>query len=175
MQLPSLRLILLACLLPFAASCASSDKEPEPVWTSAVVESANDRILWQVGLRACDKLDFPLRAGLDPSTMVIETGWRTNLQPFKGDGTREKAELRFVPEDKGVWRIEARVKRQVNMALAAPLDERYAEWKWTPDDFQTARVLVQHVRSYLMPDIDPVDRPDDPIEALLRDQGVDGR
>ena len=125
-----------------------------------------------MALRACDKMGFPIGSGLDTSSMVIETGWRTNLQPFRGEGTREKAELRMEPVERGVWRIQARVKRQRNMSLAQPLDPRYADWEWTQDDDVTARLLVQHVRSYLAPDIELVDRPDDPIEAYLEKYGL---
>lgn len=164
--------LLFALLLPGLVGCVSSNREPDPVWQEADLDAPNDRLLWKVALRACDKMGFPLGAGLDPSTMVVETGWRTNLQPFRGEGTREKAELRFVPQERGLWTVEARVKRQRNMALARPLDIRYAEWEWFPDDVPTARLLVQHVRSYLSPDIQPVDRPDDPVEAYLRKHGL---
>lgn len=159
----------LVVLLP---ACSATDSEPDPVWQRADLDAPNDRLLWKVALRACDKMSFPLGSGLDPSAMIIETGWRTNLQPFRGEGSREKAELRFTPIESGVWSIEARVKRQRNMALAQPLDPRYADWEWVSDDVATARLLVQHVRSYLQPSIDPVDRPDDPVEAYLQQHGL---
>ena len=168
--------VLLAFLLgSFLGGCAASNVEPDPLWQEAGLEVPSDRMLWKVALRACDKMGFPLGAGgLDQSAMVIETGWRTNLQPFRGQGTREKAELRFLPDGDGIWRVEARVKRQRNMSLARPLDPRYAEWEWLPDDVATARLLVQHVRSYLSPTIEPVDRPDDPVEAYLEKHGLGG-
>ena len=39
-----------------------------------------------------------LAGGLDPSSGVIVTGWRTQLAPFSGDGNRKRAEVRMERE-----------------------------------------------------------------------------
>jgi len=170
---PLSRLLAVLALLPLLGACSSTG-EPDPRWQAVELEAPSDRFLWNIGVRACDKLDFPVPASLDRSTMIIETGWKNSLAPFSRQGTREKAELRFAPQERGVWTLEARVKRQRNMSIVNPLDERYADWEWTEDNVALAQLLVQHVRSFLSPEIDPVDRPDDEVDAYLRRHGLDG-
>ncbi|MFT5289410.1 MAG: hypothetical protein ACI8QS_002019 [Planctomycetota bacterium] len=167
----SLTLLLsVGCLL--STGCIATNQEPDPQWHETELEAPNDRLLWKIGLQACDKMGFPMGAGLDASSMIIKTSWRTNLQPFRGEGTRERAEVRMLPQRRGLWAVQVRVEQQRNMALARPLDPAHADWKWMRDDVVSARILTQHLRSYLEPDIDPVDRPDDPIEAYLLQNGL---
>lgn len=142
-------LALCLCAALAAAGCASSNKEPEPAWQTAVVRAPSDRVLWKLGLQALQRLGYPLGAGLDPGAMTAETGWRLDLHPFSRKGERFMAVLRMRPKERGSWTIEARVKKQENRELARPLDPRYADWHWQPDDVEQARVLLQHLRSAL--------------------------
>lgn len=169
----TLMVLALAC----AAGCASTAKEPSPDWQSSELEAPSDRVLWKVALQSLQRRGFPLGAGLDRGSMTVESGWRNDLQPFSGEGMRLAAELHMVPVRRGVWRVEARVKKQVNQNLGRPLDPRFAEWEWTADETEEARILVQHIRSLLDPAIEPVERVDDPVEAYLeaRDAQADGR
>ena len=166
---------VLALLLSIltGASCASSDKEPEPNWTESELSAPTDTILWKIALASAQKMGFPIGAGLDPTTMEFTTGWKTDLHPFKGKGFRTQVHVKMRPIRSGTWAIEARVKKQLNQSLIRPLDLAYAEWEWTGDDVETARILVQHVRSYLGSGIDPVERPADEVEALLERAGLD--
>ena len=163
---PSLALFALLSV----TSCGSlRDKEPEPLWQEMQVEAPSDRVLWKLALLSVEKVGFPLAGGLDPSSGVITSGWRTNLQPFQGEGYRMRAEVRLSPTGPGRWAVGARVKKQINDALVAPLDPTRAEWEWAPDDPLVARVLLQHIRSYLDPEIEiGEESPEDPVEALLR-------
>jgi hypothetical protein len=133
-----------------AASCSSIKKsEPEPDWQSTLVHAPSDRVLWKLVLQALQRMDYPLGAGMDPGGMRVESGWKLDLHPFSRKGQRTMAVLQMKPEERGSWKVEARVKRQTNKELARPLDPRYADWVWEPDDIDEARVILQHVRSAL--------------------------
>lgn len=171
--LPSLLLLLsLLGTLGGLLGCASSDEEPEPVWVGTEVDVASDRVLWKIALFSCQKLDFPVATSLDPATMEITTDWGNDLQPFRGMGTRAQAHVKMTPQGPGKWRIEARVKRQVNMTLKRPLELASADWEWTVDDVDRARILVQHIRAYVDPTIDLQERPEDEVEAFLQRAGL---
>jgi len=144
--------LLFLCLLGgLALSCSSTPKEPKGKWVDEQLHAPSDRVLWQVALLAVQKMRFPLAAGLDPSEGVIHTGWKTTLQPFQGEGFRERAEIEVSPVEPGLWQVRARVKRQTNESLVAPLDPTRAEWEWAPDNPNSALILVQHMRA-LLPD-----------------------
>lgn len=163
-------LALALTLALFGTSCSTTPKEPDPVWQRVEVPSPSDRVLWKVTLLSLEKGGFPLGGGLDPSSMQLTTGWKLDLAPFSRQGTRRQAEVRMKPSARGVWDVEARVKCQINKSLVKPLDPQYAQWEWTGDDVVAARVLVQHVRSFLQEDIELSDAPEDPIEAYLERQ-----
>jgi hypothetical protein len=165
-------ILLLFCLLG-SVSCASSNPEPDPLWQGTEVEVASDRVLWKIALFSCRKVGFPLPTALDPATMEIDTAWRNDLQPFRGQGNRTQAQIQMTPAGPGRWHVQTRVKRQRNMALQRPLELDHADWEWVDDDIALARILLQHIRSYVDPTIEARERPDDEIEAFLRRAGLD--
>jgi len=161
----SLRLVLVLTGLVFASSaCASSrNREPEPTWAEGEFETESSRVLWEFSVLALDKVGFPLGSKVDPGRMVAITGWRTSLSPFKGRGFRQMAELEINRLPEGGHGIRIRVKHQINDALVRPTDLSYADWKWRPDDEVTARILLQHIRSYVATELDLTERAVDPF------------
>ncbi len=159
--------IALAVLLLGFTACSSTPREPDPSWQQGPVQAPSDRVLWKVSLLSLQKMGFPLAGGLDPSSMVAESGWRNHLAPFSGDGFRVMAEVHMDPLGPGEWDVRTRVKKQRNMSIVKPLDARYAEWEWVADDVTAARVLLQHIRTFLEPGIELKERPEDPIEAFI--------
>jgi len=154
-------------LLLAAAGCKGPGREPDPAWQVSDVAAPSDRVLWKVALLSLDRQGYPLGSGLDPSSMELVSGWKSQLAPFSGKGFRTRAELRMEPVEKGRWKVRARVAKQINKSLSRPLDPSYAEWKWVPDDTVSAQILLQHVRSFLETEIELRDRPSDPVEAYL--------
>ena len=73
--------------------------------------------------------------------------------PFRGEGNRLKVQVGMDPREEGGWAVRVRVKKQSNESLVRPTDPRYAEWKWTDDDELAARVVLQHIRTYLGPEL----------------------
>ena len=85
---------------------------------------------------------------------IVTTGWKTDLQPFSGEGMRTRAEVRMSPIEPGRWRLRARVEKELNKSMANPLDASRAEWKTAPDDERTAGILLMHIRSRLDPELE---------------------
>ena len=144
------------CLVLFlalgASACMSSGpREPSAVWREIELESPSDRLLWQIALLSADQAGFPLTGGLDPSSGVILTGWRTQLQPFSGKGNRKRAEIRMEPKGPRQWLVRTRVQKQINRSLVAPLDASRAEWEWAPEDSLAAEILLRHIVATINP------------------------
>ncbi len=139
----------LPCLLACFACRSTGDPEAEGIWKEIEVEAPSDRVLWNLTLLSLQNLGFPFGSNMDPTTGVVETLWKTDLQPFRGEGTRLRAYLRLTPCEPGRWKVRARVQRENNMALVAPLDPSRAEWKEAPDDERMAAVLLQHIQARL--------------------------
>jgi len=162
-------LALLAAL--FAGGCSTTPKEPEPVWAETQVTAGSDGLLWKVILLSLRKLDFPEGAEMDRSQMKVISGWKIELSPWKGRGTRKQAEVTCTPIGPGRWALAARIKTQINNALARTLDYSYAEWEWVPDNDSEARVLLGHVRAFLGPELEVEDQALDPAEEYKRKTG----
>lgn len=150
--------VLLALLL---AAC-NSVKKYDADWADGRVKAVNEEVLWRVTRLALQHERYPLQGRFDPNSRSTQTGWATNLAPFKGDGFRVKAEVKYEPVGPGEYDLSVRVMRETNEALARPLDLSYARWKPAPDDTARARILLQHIRSYLGGDstFEVTDRPD---------------
>jgi hypothetical protein len=150
------------------AGCLSSSEEPEPLFASDEVEASSDEFLWEVVELAVAKLDFPRKLNEELRHLVLETGWKTDLMPFRGLGSRRAAVVKLASLEQGRWRIEVRVKHQVNDTLKRPLDSSQADWKWASDDLAMAQILLQHVRGFLNGTIEPSPERDDPLDAWRR-------
>jgi hypothetical protein len=162
-----LRTTAAVLVLALLGACNSAPKEPDGTWIRGNVEASSNRVLWRVTLLAMDKLGFPRSPHVDPNSLHCESGWKTQLQPFRGQGTRHMAVVDMTPVGDGTWDLKVRVKLQVNMTLAKPLDPTYAEWEWRNDDYRAAQVLLQHIKTYLPSTIEVRERPKDPLEGML--------
>mgnify|MGYP001610721913 CR=1 FL=1 len=156
----------LACASPVLAckSVARQEAENEKIaqWRTLEVAAPSDRMVWQLMLLALQNQGFPLAAGTDPGSRQVESGWKTDLQPFRGEGNRKKAMLKLAPIEKGRWKLEARVRVEKNENLVTPLDATRAEWEPTGDDPTTAQILLQHVRARLRPELEVGAKPEKP-------------
>jgi len=140
---------LLACaLLAGAPACKSSSEFP-PAWKEGELSVPSDRLLWEVTVFALESERFPVGSGLDPTTRVATSGWKHSLAPFRNQGWREQAQVRYELVAPGRYRVEVRVVRQTNDDMVRPLDLRYAKWKDGPDDEETAQVLLQRIKAWV--------------------------
>ena len=152
-------------------SCKSTPKEPEPQWARTEVTAESDDLLWKVILLSLRKMDFPEGADMDRGNMRLATGWRIELSPWKGRGNRRQAVVEAEPIGPRRWRVQARVRMQKNDTLARPMDPTYAEWVWIEDDVSAARIVLQHVRAFLQPELELRPEEVDPVEEYLKRQG----
>ena len=143
-------LVLSMCLATCLglASCNSAPKHP-PVWQNAEVAVPSENVLWAVSGQEMQYLGFPVGSDADPAALVMRSGWHMHLAPFRGQGYREKAEVRFTRVAPERFKLEVRVAREDNMDLKNPIDPRSAEWKEAPDSVDVARVLMQRIRARL--------------------------
>ena len=158
--LPRASRVLAPFLAALLAACTSVARQEEldsreARWHSIEVAAPSDRVVWQLSLLALQTQGYPLAAGTDPGAGEIETGWKTDLQPFRGEGQRRRAILRIAPIEKGRWKLEARIRVEENKNLVTPLDPVRAEWKPAADDELAARTLLQHVRTRLPAELEP--------------------
>jgi hypothetical protein len=138
-------LAALALLAPLSG-CAGTREKGD--WASAHVTAGSDRLMWQVTIFALEKEGFPVTTQVDPGALVATTGWRTDLSPFRGQGHRERAEVRSVQTAPGNYEVRVRVERQVNMDIVQPLDLRFAKWEPAADNTEAAAVLLQRIRAW---------------------------
>ena len=149
--LPLARLLPLVLAL-VGAACQSGPKYP-PDWKAREIEVPSDRLLWEVTVFALQKESFPVGSQMDPSTLVALSGWRYSLAPFRGQGFRERAEVRFRPIGPRRYKVEVRVQKELNMDPVRPLDISYAEWEEAPDNAEAAQVLLQRIESWVAPEL----------------------
>lgn len=144
----SVQRLLLVCLLatPLGA-CMFGRGEPKPSWRTTEVTAVTEHVLWLFATDVLKRQGFPVGTGANPVDLTVRTGWRSDLAAFSGDGRRRFAELKLVPLGDKRWEVSVRVATQANMALANPLNPRYAEWEWREDDETRADVLLQAIRS----------------------------
>lgn len=145
-------LILSAACTSVARQEALDDKEER--WQSLEVAAPSDRVVWQLTLLSLQSQGFPLAAGSDLGARQVESGWKTDLQPFRGEGERRRAIVKLTPLAPGRWKLEARVRSEHNMNLVTPLDPVRAEWKAAADDESAAKILLRHIGTRLQPELE---------------------
>jgi hypothetical protein len=144
----------LGFLLVTTSSCSMTPDEPEPVWRTLEVAAPTDHMVWQLTLLSLQNLGYPLASGTDSGAHQVETGWKMDMQPFRGEGQRVRAVVKMSPVERGRWKVEARVRREVNDNLVSPLDPTRAQWKPAEDDVGLANMILMHVRARLAPELE---------------------
>ena len=159
------RFVALAVLFVCACTSVARQEEldsKEARWKSTDVDAPSDRVLWQLTLLSLQNQGYPLGAATDPGAREVESGWKTDMQPFKGEGQRRRAVVRMKPLEPGKWHVEARVMTEHNENLTSPLDPTRAEWRAAADDETSAQVLLQHIRARLSPELPTTPAPTTP-------------
>jgi hypothetical protein len=126
----------------------------EARWQMLEVSAPSDRVVWQLTLLSLQSQGYPLAAGSDLGSRLVESGWKTDLQPFRGEGERRRAVVKLTPLGPNRWKLEARVKCEHNQNLVSPLDPVRAEWEHAPDDEAAAKILLRHIGARLRPELE---------------------
>jgi hypothetical protein len=157
--------LVVLLLVLSATSCLSGKRAFDGPWRRVEVEAPSQHMVWQLTLLSLQGMGFPLAAGTDSGSGHVQTGWKTDLQPFRGQGRRWRAEVRLEPIEPGRWQLEARVERERNQNLVSPLDPQRADWKADGGDERTAQILLMHVQARLNPALEIT--PEEPAEGGL--------
>lgn len=143
----ALVLAFFACIALFSG-CATP--RPAPVWVEDEVEAGSDRVLWEVTIIALEKTGFPVGSGIEPGKLTAVSGWKNQLDPFRGKGFRERCEIHYTRlADTRRYKIGVRVERDRNMDIIRPLDLTYADWEAQTDNDERARVVLRYVKALL--------------------------
>jgi hypothetical protein len=148
-----LPLIVLAATL--VSACESSlyrGEDSTPVWVEYEVEKGPPRRdLFQICHLALVRAGFP-PGDNDEAGGKITSGWDVNLAPYSFKGYREQGIIEITPLE-GIYhyKVEARVRKDINIEHATTLEISRAEWDPGADNAQRARVVMQHLRSQLYP------------------------
>jgi hypothetical protein len=143
-------LLLLACsFLPVGCSSLGLT-DPAPIWVVQEAPMVSERVLWVVCENAMVKQGFPVLTNeFDPKTREAHSGWQLDLHPFKGQGFRERAVIKYGLGSAGKLEIRVRIEREINANLAKPLDPSLAKWEREADNEQRAQILLQTILSTL--------------------------
>jgi len=153
-----MRRATLWALLLLCACSTTPDPAQEGDWVSDEITVVSERILWEVTVLSLQKHDFPIGSGVDPTTMRAVTGWRNDLAPFRGQGFRERAHVRYEAVGPNRYEIHVRVEHQRNMDITRPTDPRYAQWEPGEDDAVEAGVILQRIKAWIGETFEPGDR-----------------
>ena len=145
-------------LVSLVCACQTGSEHP-PEWKTAELAPPSESVLWAVAGQELQRMDFPVGSDADPAQMVMLTGWRIQLAPFRGKGYRQRAEVRFEKiqaggksqvaknTTPGHYRVEIRVERETNMDVVDPLDATRAKWEPAADDVEVAQIVLQRIRA----------------------------
>ncbi len=146
-------LTALACLVltVMTTGCGLS-RNQYPV--ERVVQADNERFLWDSLRLAIYESDFKVGGGADPSTRQINSAWKLDLAPYKGQGYRTRVLASYQPtretREDGLesFAISIRVEKELNDSFKS-LDLEYAKWKPADDDANAAKAILQRFMGYL--------------------------
>lgn len=149
MKIP-LTVVLFVLVALCAASCrALGESPPKPDWVEREFTAPSENVMWEVVRRSLSRMGFPQGAGMDHASLAAESGWRTQPSVSKDKGFRLRAIVEIDPQGDQRYLVRSHVQKQKNTSIVNPSDPTYAEWKWEPDDVESARLLIQHMRTYL--------------------------
>lgn len=144
----------LKVLLVLALGALACNSGPPPAeWVERELEAPSENVMWEIVWRSMERMKLPRGSGMDRAELRAESGWLSRPSPFKGKGYRRRAFVEVEPQGEGRFLVRARVQRQRNEALVNPADLRYAEWEWDGEEVEVARILLQHMSSFLEPEL----------------------
>ncbi len=144
--LRSARHVAVALVLALSFACASSS-EVEGDWSEADITIASERVLRQAAQIALQKNGFSPGTATDEAHKTVSSGWKVELQPFKGDGMRRRAHVQYEEKAARTFLVSVRVEKETNEALGKPLDLASAEWESADDDTAAASRILRYMQT----------------------------
>ncbi|MDP1795568.1 MAG: hypothetical protein Q8K63_15635 [Acidimicrobiales bacterium] len=144
--------LVLACALAalsFVGGACRGGPHIKPEWSAGEFAVPSENVLWTVCGQEMQRVGFPVGTQASAARMLLSSGWRTELAPFRGKGYRVRAEVRFERVAPARYKVDVRVAKEVNNDMIRPLDPAQAKWEAVADDVETAQILLQRIRSRL--------------------------
>jgi hypothetical protein len=141
--LPLLLAPLAGCQQSRATGTAPSDGFPAP----------DKEFVFNVAAQALGEQGFaPDRENSSKQTWTIVTHWKTSLQPFSGQGYRDRATVTIydVPGNPGSYYTETQVARQVNNNMTQPGNPVVASWTGETRVEDLERVINGRIEMYFV-------------------------
>lgn len=161
--------VLLALGASFAVAGCSSFGGATEEWVEADIKIASERVLRTVAMQAMKQNGFPPGTEDGNAVATVSSSWKVQLQPFKSQGTREKAHLQYEEKEAGVWHVYVRVEKDTNEELAKPLDLAQAQWESAGDDRESASRVLRTLQTMLGIDFQLAPKGESPITGPLTD------
>lgn len=142
---------LLLSLLSLAA-CSGSGR-PQGCCTSDGFPAPGKEIVWT----AAEKALAEVRMDVDREASSIENAtivsrWKTQLQPFAGQGHREQATIQIneVPGRPNYWHVETTVIRETNDNVMQPNNPVTARWGGAERAPELENVITRRIEMYFL-------------------------
>ena len=135
-----------ALVLALFAACSTTGAI-EGDWSEADITIASERVLRQAAQIALQKNGFSPGTATDEAHKTLSSGWKVELQPFKGDGMRRKAHVQYDEKAERTWLVSVRVEKETNEELAKPLDLASAKWESADDDTEAASRILRYIQT----------------------------
>lgn len=137
-------LALAACSQSRATGTAPSDGFPAP----------DKEFVWNVAANALETQGFaPDRESSSKQTWILVSHWKLSLQPFSGQGYRERATVYVydVPNRPGYYFTETQVARQLNMNMTQPGNAVVANWQQEQREPDMESLINGRIEQYFLP------------------------
>lgn len=144
----SIRALVLALCASLCVACAGTGSS-EADWVEGEIAIPTERLLRQISALSLKRNGFPPGTEAAGEQTTVSSSWRVQLQPFKGEGTRTKAHVRYGERRPGVWNVSVRVEKETNEELAKPLELARAKWESAPDDRGAANRILRTMQTLL--------------------------
>lgn len=160
-------LFFAAIALSLCAACSTTGSR-DGEWAEADIDIPSERVLRQIAVLAMERNGFPPGTPDGNEAATIVSGWKIDLQPFKGRGMRQKAHLAYEERGAGKFHIFVRVEKDTNEELAKPLDLEQAQWESAPDDQEMASRIVRYMQTMLGNEFQLAPPIEAPVEDLRK-------
>jgi len=141
--------LLVVLLLAFGFSSCNLFRARHPEqWQRTIIQTPNQKVLFEGLVLALRKEDFKVGSGADAGAHQVVSGWRSHASPFKGRSYRERAIVLYELQEEGGFQVKVRVEREINQSIR-PLLPNSAKWERAPDQPDVSKRVLQYVQSYL--------------------------
>lgn len=112
-------------------------------------------VVWQTAVQAMREQGYTMDPDLSAANVGrVTSRWKISLQPFGGQGYREKVTMRILPAKSGspdYYRLDTNVMRQRNDNVAEPNRLTAAEWMEGTRNDSMERLLNNSVEMMFLP------------------------